>query len=151
MLVLVSSLQQQAFKKHKIRGRQRSYNTGLGTVLQHIGLYRSNQKSYITDRDKVYDSTVEVFVASMSFVPRDMRLGYKISSSFLQTITAEESLSRVPTLTFCRMVASNSEVFSLVQKGDLTGLLSLLQDGQAALTDCDEEGRSLLTVSEFIS
>ncbi|MCJ1396513.1 hypothetical protein MMC18_009404 [Xylographa bjoerkii] len=141
----VTSLQRQASKKYKVRRRHKLYSTSLGTILQYIGLRRNHQELYITDEDEGKDNTVEIFVAGMTFIPKDARFGFKISSSFLQTMTAQESLSRIPTLSFCRMIANQSEVFSLVANGNLVGLVRLLKDGRAALTDCDEEGRSLLT------
>ncbi|MCJ1377452.1 hypothetical protein MMC17_000547 [Xylographa soralifera] len=140
----VTTLQKQALQKYNVQRRYKSYSTSLGTVCQHIGLRRNRQQFYTTDEDEEQDTTVEIFIASMTFIPKDARFGYKISSSFLQILTAKESLSCIPTLSFCRMVANDSEVFSLVEKGDLAGLFRLLQDGQATLTDCDEEGRSLL-------
>ena len=107
---------------------------------QFIGLRRNHEELHTTDKDERLENTAEVFIACMTFVPKDVKFGYKISSSFLQTLTANEALSRIPTLSFCRMIANDSKVFSVIDEGDLNGLLRLLEDGDAALTDCDEEG-----------
>ena len=112
-----------------------------------MGLRRNRQEFCSAEEDEGPNNTAEVFVASITFIPKDARFGYKISSSFLQTLTADEALSRIPTLSFCRMIANDSQVFSLVREGELDGLLTLLEGRQATLTDCDEEGRSLLSAS----
>jgi hypothetical protein len=51
-----------------------------------------------------------------------------------------------PMLSFHAIIAGSSPIFAAIRQGDLERLHKLLQDGQASLTDCDEDGRPLLQV-----
>ena len=44
-------------------------------------------------------------------------------------------------------VDSGAKVFKLVENDDLAGLMTLFVRGEASMRDCDEAGRSLLSVS----
>ena len=52
-----------------------------------------------------------------------------------------------PTIITYRTVASSSEVFKLVRHDDVDGLVRLIALQEASARDCDEDGRSLLSVS----
>jgi hypothetical protein len=52
-----------------------------------------------------------------------------------------------PTIITYRTVASSSEVFKLVERDDVDGLIRLIALQKASARDCDEEGRSLFFVS----
>ena len=55
-----------------------------------------------------------------------------------------------PTIITYRTVASSSEVFELVRHDDVDGLVKLIALQKASARDCDENGRSLLSVSTLI-
>jgi hypothetical protein len=44
------------------------------------------------------------------------------------------------------MVPEDAEIIRCVKANDVRGMLSLLQQGLASLTDCDPKGRPLLYV-----
>jgi hypothetical protein len=52
-----------------------------------------------------------------------------------------------PTIITYRIVDSSSEVFDLVRRDDMNGLVRLIALQKASVRDCDEDGRSLLFVS----
>jgi hypothetical protein len=54
-------------------------------------------------------------------------------------------------ITYQETIPNTSEVFSIIEHGQLDDLLRALEDRTARLTDRDEEGRSLLNVSQVIS
>jgi hypothetical protein len=51
-------------------------------------------------------------------------------------------------ITYQEIIPNTSEVFSIIEYGQLDDLLRALEDRTARLTDRDEEGRSLLNVSQ---
>jgi len=50
-------------------------------------------------------------------------------------------------ITYQTVIPNSSEIFSIIQSGDVTRLIRALQNGNASLTVRDEQGRSLLNVS----
>ena len=50
-------------------------------------------------------------------------------------------------ITYQETIPNTSEVFSIIEHGQLDDLMRALEDRTARLTDRDEEGRSLLNVS----
>lgn len=55
-----------------------------------------------------------------------------------------------PTISFSAILPEDSEVFRMVSCGDLSGLRRLLAERKVSLSDCDELGRSLLTVTNYL-
>jgi len=58
------------------------------------------------------------------------------------------SLNPSAKITYQETIPNASEVFSIIEQGQLDDLLRALEDRTARLTDRDEEGRSLLNVSQ---
>jgi hypothetical protein len=51
-------------------------------------------------------------------------------------------------ITYQAIIPNTSEVFSIIERGELEDLLRVFEVGTASLTGRDEEGRSLLNVSQ---
>lgn len=56
-------------------------------------------------------------------------------------------LNPTATITYQAMIPNNSAVFKIARSGKVTDLIELFEKGTAFLTDRDEQGRSLLSVS----
>lgn len=93
------------------------------------------------------DQEVEdVFEGTVSFISKRTDWRTKISASFIQRLTRDGFFSLSPRLSFCAIIPDHSEIFALVENGDLKGIINLLQQGKASQSDCDSEGRTLLNV-----
>ena len=71
----------------------------------------------------------------------------KVTAYFCQRFDLNGFFSLNSAISVHKIVPEDSEVFISVGKGDLKGLLQLLNEGKASLRDCDPYGRSLLSVS----
>ena len=87
-----------------------------------------------------------IFEGTISFIRKRSDYGTKVFASFLQRSTQNGFFSVSPSLAFCAIIPDNSEIFALVEKGDLKGIITRLQQGKASLSDCDSKGRTLLNV-----
>jgi hypothetical protein len=56
-------------------------------------------------------------------------------------------LDPTTTITYQAMIPNDSVVFKIARSGKVTDLIGLFEKGTAFLTDRDEQGRSLLSVS----
>jgi hypothetical protein len=56
-------------------------------------------------------------------------------------------LDPTATITYQAMIPNNSAVFRIARSGEVTDLIELFEKGTASLTDRDEQGGSLLSVS----
>lgn len=72
-----------------------------------------------------------------------------IAAFFGETTEYNQKTVMHPTILAYRVVDSNSEIFRLVERDDLQGLIGMLAEQRATVRDCDQEGRSLLHVSCF--
>lgn len=68
-------------------------------------------------------------------------------SPFCVRIDFAPRLDPAATITYQAMIPCYSEIFVIVSCGTVTELIELLETSTASLTDHDEEGRSLLSVS----
>lgn len=133
-------------RKYKRRGLRRTYDLSDGTIA--IDVKSSMPKHVMNDPDDHEDlnrEVIEVFEGDMIFLPNSVP-NTRISVSFQQRLTHQGSLLGKPTISFSAILPDNSEVFLRIKDGDLEGLLQLLAQGAASLTDRDPEGRSLLNV-----
>jgi hypothetical protein len=90
---------------------------------------------------------IEIYSRRFSYLPVNMKL------MMCATFSGQLSFNGVshvlpPMLSFHAIIPGSSPVFAAVKQGDLERLHKLLQDGQASLTDCDEDGRPLLQVRQ---
>lgn len=88
----------------------------------------------------------ELLEPSFTFLPNKAQNPW-ISVDFKQTMSYEGSFLRRPALSVSAILPEDSEVFWLIEKGDLSGLIQLLSLRKAFLTDRDLDGRCLLNVS----
>ncbi len=95
--------------------------------------------------ENMRNETIEVFEGNVTFIPNSVP-STSVSVSFQQRLTHEGSLLGKPTISFSATLPDNSEVFLRVRNGDMEGLVKLLAEGAASLTDRDSKGRSLLNV-----
>ncbi|KAI9722050.1 MAG: hypothetical protein M1812_002010 [Candelaria pacifica] len=86
---------------------------------------------------------LETLEASINFVP-DASQTNQITVFFQQKLLHDGSLLKNPILSVSAFLPDNSEVFLLIEDGNLTELTKKLSLRQASLTDRDSEGRSLL-------
>jgi hypothetical protein len=118
------------------------------TVISRIQNFRHDRErnfrqSVDDDRDH---KVLEIFAGTVTLLPKDPTVRAKLQATFLQKITTGGFSSIHPTLSFCSMIPRNSIVFDTVIKGDVNDLVSMLVQGLASVTDCDPDGRSLLSV-----
>lgn len=69
------------------------------------------------------------------------------TSPFLVVFDFIPHLDPSATMMYKVMIPNDSEVFRIAGCGEVKDLIELLEKGNVSLTDCDEEGRSLLNVS----
>ena len=84
--------------------------------------------------------------AVLGIFQRQEEKNIKIRAFFTQKVATSGSFSFLPTISFHAVIPDDSKVFQFVREGNLEGLVGLLKDGLASLTDCDTQGRSLLWV-----
>jgi hypothetical protein len=88
-------------------------------------------------------------LSSLYFDPRALDAGVPITVHFGET-TIHSAVSFInPVILAYRIVPDDAEVFEVIQKDDLEGLIKLLADGKATLQDCDNRGGTLLHVSKY--
>ena len=126
-----------------------SMRTLCGTVCVHTREQSSTILfSHGADPDADEDPTVETFEARMTFTPAFQPAAKsQMILSVSQTITRRSSISLTPMLSFRCVVPATSVIFDIVRYGSVRELQRILTDGDASLTDCDPDGRSLLNVS----
>jgi len=90
---------------------------------------------------------IDWFEGTVSLRPKPGSSRKKLLLSFLQRLSSTGFTSLNPTLSFHALLPCDSEIFCAIELGDMTSMLGLLNDKEASLTDCDTEGRSLLSVS----
>jgi hypothetical protein len=91
--------------------------------------------SAITDRS---------FGARVAIVP-----DYSKSSPFRVVFDFTPYLDPKPKITYQAMIPNYSEIFRLIKSGQLEEFIKALDQGTASLTDRDEQGRTLLSVSYY--
>lgn len=88
----------------------------------------------------------EAFAGTLTLLPQTTTKRMKVRAFFTQKVMRSGAFSFSPVLSFHAIIPDDSEVFRLVEGGDIEGLTKLLQRRSASLTDCDTKGRSLLGV-----
>jgi len=89
----------------------------------------------------------EIYSRRFSYLPVNMKL--MMCASFGGQLSFNGVLHMLPPmLSFHAIIPGSSPIFAAIRQGDLEHLHKLLQDGQASLTDCDEDGRPLLQVRQ---
>lgn len=87
--------------------------------------------------------------STLRIEPRQRTSGTALAVFFSECWDGRATNTIPPTVLAYNMVENYSEVFGLIRRDDLDGLLRLLACGEASIHDCDESGRSLLHVSPF--
>jgi len=95
-------------------------------------------------------NTIDWFEGTVSLRPKAGSSRKKLLLSFLQRFSSSGFTCLNPTLSFHALLPCDSEIFCAIELGDMTSILGLLNDKEASLTDCDTEGRSLLSVSHRV-
>ena len=93
-----------------------------------------------------WTDTPESLEVSFAFLPNNPQ-NPRIAVNFRQRLLYEGSFLKKPALSISALLPHDSEVFHLIEEGDLSGLIRLLSLGEASLTDRDQMGRCLLHVS----
>jgi hypothetical protein len=86
----------------------------------------------------------KVIAARLAFLPRIVG-----QSLFRVVFDVSPYLDPSATITYQAMIPNDSKVFKIAESGKVEDLIGLLKNGDASLTDRDEEGRSILNVSHF--
>lgn len=94
-------------------------------------------KAAIETRDEVLAGTVAI-------TPRDY-----IVSLFCAVLDFNPTLHLAPRLTFQAIRPNDSKVFTIIADGTVKDLIRAVELGVAYLTGRDEEGGSLLNVSQY--
>lgn len=132
------------------RFESREYRTEHGTirvdytVKQALQIQESRGLTQASDLLEV----TEIFSGSLSLLPaRYNKHQTKLSAAFCQRIMREQCSVLHPIMSFCSVRPDNSTVFQVVKSGNVNELVRLFDSKNAAPTDCDSRGRSLLNVS----
>ncbi|KAL8823587.1 MAG: hypothetical protein Q9191_005720 [Dirinaria sp. TL-2023a] len=88
----------------------------------------------------------ETLEASITFVPNSSQTA-QIVVTFQQRLSYQGSFLRRPTLSVSALLPEDSNVFWLIKRGDLHGLMKALNLRKAYLSDRDVKGRCLLNDS----
>jgi len=88
------------------------------------------------------ESTTTDIAATLSIIPNDTK---KSASSLTFSFTLH--INPLVKISYQAMKPNDSEVFKIVKFGDVETLIRAIESGSASLTDQDEKGRSLLSVS----
>ncbi|KAF2457747.1 hypothetical protein BDY21DRAFT_363377 [Lineolata rhizophorae] len=140
--------QSRAVGKHYYRRINQSFNiAGVNVDLKTRKRYRvANKPRSIRpendDQTSEHDELVEM-TASVHVIA-GTGANSKITTYFTQTMNNWGFHTLNPIIVGYRRVPNDSPIFKLVEKGDIHGLLCLVQEGKASLRDYDEEDRSLL-------
>jgi hypothetical protein len=87
-------------------------------------------------------------VTAMTFMPTktDQNMPMIIASEYSLKCSNTGAVTSISYLAINPVLPSSSQVFQVVEEGDLQELREMLQNGEASLRDTDEGGRSLLFV-----
>lgn len=127
-----------------------NYDTDVGAVFVQVkkrrlmGNAKHGENNILIGKPE--QEVEDIFEGTVSLIPKRTDRQTKISASFFQRVTKHGFFSLSPRLSFCAIIPDNSEIFALVENGDLKGIINHLQQGKTSLSDCDSEGRSLLNV-----
>ncbi|KAI9703762.1 MAG: hypothetical protein M1836_007532 [Candelina mexicana] len=94
------------------------------------------------------DGDLGTLEASISFVPNAPQTT-QIAVLFQQKMLSGDSVFKKPILSISALLPNNSEVFRLIEAGDLDSLIKKLSLREFSLTDRDIRGRSLLNHAVF--
>ena len=136
-----------AAAKYKTRNThyQRLAQNGTVTFRARRKYRRIGTISHDCTQDTITDIP-ESLEASFTFLPNNAQNPW-ISVDFRQNISYEGSFLRRPALSVSAILPKDSEVFRLIEKGDLSSLIQSLSLRKVFLTDRDIDGRCLLNVS----
>ena len=91
-------------------------------------------------------TTPEILEVFFEFLPINPQAP-RIAVDFQQRMSYQGSFLRKPVLSVSALLPRDSEIFWLIEGGDLDGLMKSLSLKKAFLTDRDYHGRCLLNVS----
>lgn len=94
-------------------------------------------------------SAVTGSFSALRLTPLDLASASPIAAFFGERTDYLQSSVIHPTILAYRTVSSQSEIFDLVRKDDITSLMLLLAEQKATIRDVDEKGQSLLHVRIF--
>jgi hypothetical protein len=124
------------------KGSQRhaSWMTPHGRV--ETSFWTVSDISHISDSEEDTSATTNRgFGARVAIVP-----SYSKASPFRVVFDFTPHLDPKSKITYQAMIPNDSEIFSLIESGQVEEFINALEQGTASLTDHDEEGRSLLLV-----
>jgi hypothetical protein len=98
------------------------------------------------DEDDAEDVVFESFSATVDYLPARSFPKTKISASFQQFMRFRSTVSMNPTLSFCAIIPNDAKIFDHIKQDDVSAVKSLIEQGEASISDCDPVGRSLLFV-----
>ena len=84
------------------------------------------------------------FTAKVGYVPSDSPGKAAFLAELCETETQQGLSVLTPTITFSPVVDPSSEIFRLVELGDIPSLKQLLRSGKASVRDCDPLGCTVL-------
>lgn len=120
---------------------------GSVSVYSRIIRYSRNARKRINGTEPSSSETEEAFLGRVAFLPKFKASKTVLEVSFLQDLMRNSLQSLSSGLSFRNMVSPDSQLWSVFANDNLHGLRSMIREGNASLTDCDLEGRSLLNVS----
>lgn len=107
-----------------------------------ISLHTKTLQSYLPDGQTFTQTCSALHVQHALASPRPC-----VAAFFEESIDDHGMGMMHPIVLAYNRVDSGAKVFELVENDDLAGLMTLFARGEASMRDCDEAGRSLLSVS----
>ncbi|KAL9623836.1 MAG: hypothetical protein Q9160_001827 [Pyrenula sp. 1 TL-2023] len=118
---------------HTEYGELALFTMSVATASSSLPLEKSAEKS-----------TRETFVGNLTILLSKTQRKAKIRAFFTQRVFSRGTFAFTPILSFHAIIPNDSKVFDVIRHGDVDGLRRLLEIGNTSLTDCDEDGHSLL-------
>lgn len=133
--------------------QRKEFDVGAGRLAISTTKWRhrlgeGSTRSCAGDSDETQEADAGDFSATLTFFPsKGSTQKRMLAMSIRQSELMKGILLTIPSISVNRVRPRESEVFSLVEIGDLDGLRRSFAQGMASVRDHDEHGRSLLSVS----
>ncbi|KAH6671097.1 ankyrin repeat-containing domain protein [Halenospora varia] len=136
-LVHVNEIRDRDTDLSKITNIHAAWITPYGRV--QVSFWAVSNDSNLKTRGDATKTDNKTVAARLAIVPSDIG-----TSPFRVVFDFTPHLDPSATITYQAMIPNDSEVFKIAGSGGVKELIELLEKGIASLTDCDEEGCSLL-------
>jgi hypothetical protein len=119
------------------------WRTPYGMMTAYFWTYQPSSKDSLTEIGR---SRKETIIAKIAICPKNVS-----GRAFRIVLDLSPFLNPPAQITYQTVRPNSSEIFSILKHGDLGNLMAALNNKTASLADRDEQGRSLLNVSQDLT